>query len=259
MRYFLEVAYEGTNFHGWQAQKNTLKTVQSILEEGLSKILRTQTAIVGSGRTDTGVHCKKQFAHFDTENSTDIEDLQYRMNSFLPAQIAISNIFPVVETAHARFDAFLRTYQYHVITQKNPFLINQAHFHRKKLDNTSFEKMNQAAEFLLKHTNFESFSKIKTQVNHFECTINKAIWTKEEGNNNASMGEYWKFTISANRFLRGMVRAVVGSLFLVGEGKIEIHDFEKIILDKNRKSAGFSVPSNGLFLVEVEYPKEIFL
>lgn len=255
MRYFLEVAYEGTNFHGWQAQKNTLKTVQSIIEEGLSKILRVETAIVGSGRTDTGVHCKKQFAHFDTQNQIDIEDLQYRMNSFLPPQIAISTIFPVVETAHARFDACLRTYHYHVITRKNPFLINHAHFHRKKLDNTSFEKMNQAAEFLLKHTNFESFSKVKTQVNNFECVISKAIWTKEEDNQT----EHWKFTISANRFLRGMVRAVVGSLFLVGEGKIEIEDFEKIILDKNRKSAGVSVPSNGLFLVEVEYPKEIFL
>ncbi len=255
MRYFLEVAYEGTNYHGWQVQKNTPKTVQGIIEEGLSKILRIPISIMGSGRTDTGVHCKKQFAHFDIEETIDVEDLKYRMNSFLPPQIAISNIFPVVEMAHARFDAFLRTYHYHVITEKNPFLINHAHFQRKKLDENSFEKMNQAAEFLLKHTNFESFSKVKTQVNNFECVINKAIWTKEED----SQTEYWRFTISANRFLRGMVRAVVGSLFLVGEGKIEIEDFEKIILDKNRNSAGVSVPSNGLFLVEVEYPKEIFL
>ncbi len=257
MRYFLEVAYEGTNYHGWQAQNNTPKTIQAIIEDGLSKILRTQTPIVGSGRTDTGVHCKKQFAHFDTEKEIDTEDLKYRMNSFLPPQIAISNILPVRETAHARFDAFLRSYHYHLITEKNPFLINHAHFHRKKggFDKNGFDKMNEAAKFLLKHTNFESFSKVKTQVNNFECDISKAIWTKEQ----ASQTEYWRFTISANRFLRGMVRAVVGSLFLVGEGKIEIHDFEKIILDKNRKSAGFSVPSNGLFLVEVEYPKEIFL
>jgi tRNA pseudouridine38-40 synthase len=259
MRYFLEVAYEGTNYHGWQAQNNTSKTIQAIIEDGLSKILRTQTAIVGSGRTDTGVHCKKQFAHFDIENENgnkiDTEDLKYRMNSFLPPQIAISNVFSVLETAHARYDAFLRTYHYHVITEKSPFLINHAHFHRKPLNNESFEKMNKAADFLVQHTNFESFSKVKTQVNNFECVIHKAIWTKEED----SLGQYWKFTISANRFLRGMVRAIVGSLFLVGEGKIEIEDFEKIILDKNRKSAGFSVPSNGLFLVEVEYPREIFL
>jgi len=255
MRYFLEVAYEGTNYHGWQSQNNTPKTIQAIIEDGLSKILRTQTPIVGSGRTDTGVHCKKQFAHFDTENEVNVDDLKYRMNSFLPPQIAISTIFPVVETAHARFDAFLRTYHYHVVLEKNPFLINHAHFHRKGLNDTSFEKMNKAAEYLSKHTNFESFSKIKTQVNHFECDISTAIWTKEEG----SQADYWRFPISANRFLRGMVRAVVGSLFLVGEGKIEINDFEKIILDKNRKSAGFSVPSNGLFLVDVEYPKQIFL
>jgi tRNA pseudouridine38-40 synthase len=255
MRYFLEVAYEGTNYHGWQSQNNTSNTIQGIIEDGLSKILRTPTSIMGSGRTDTGVHCKKQFAHFDIENDVDTEDLKYRMNSFLPPQIAISTIFPVVETAHARFDAFLRTYHYYVITEKNPFRINHAHFHRKKLDDTSFEKMNQAADYLLKHTNFESFSKVKTQVKNFECVITKAIWTKEEDNQT----EYWRFTISANRFLRGMVRAVVGSLFLVGEGKIEIDDFEKIILEKNRNAAGFSVPSNGLFLVEVEYPKEIFV
>lgn len=252
MRYFLEVAYEGTNYHGWQSQNNTSKTIQASIEEGLSKILRTPTPIVGSGRTDTGVHCKKQFAHFDTQNDIDTEDLKYRMNSFLPPQIAISKIFPVVETVHARFDAFLRTYHYHVVLEKNPFRINHAHFHRKQLD---FEKMNQAASYLLKYTNFESFSKVKTQVNNFECVISNAIWTKEED----SLGEYWKFTISANRFLRGMVRAVVGSLFLVGEGRIHIEDFEKIILDKNRNSAGISVPSNGLFLVDVEYPKEIFL
>ncbi|AFM03505.1 pseudouridylate synthase I [Bernardetia litoralis DSM 6794] len=252
MRYFLELAYEGTNYHGWQAQNNTPKTIQAIIEDGLSKILRVQTPIVGSGRTDTGVHCKKQFAHFDTSTEISTDDLKYRMNSFLPPQIAISKVLPVTETAHARFDAFLRTYHYHLITEKNPFLINHAHFHRKHLD---FEKMNQAAEFLLKHTNFESFSKVKTQVKNFECAIDKAIWTKEEG----SQADYWRFTISANRFLRGMVRAVVGSLFLVGEGKIGIEDFEKIILDKNRKSAGISVPANGLFLVEVEYPAAIFL
>ncbi len=255
MRYFLEVAYEGTNYHGWQSQNNTPKTVQAIIEDGLSKILRTQTPITGSGRTDTGVHCKKQFAHFDVENEVNVEDLKYRMNSFLPPQIAILKVIPVVETAHARFDAFLRTYHYHVILEKSPFLINHAHFHRKGLDDTSFEKMNAAAKYLLEHKNFESFSKVKTQVSNFECDISKAIWTKEED----SQTEFWRFTVSANRFLRGMVRAIVGSLFLVGEGKIEIEEFEKIILDKNRKSAGFSVPSNGLFLVDVEYPKEIFV
>lgn len=258
MRYFLEVAYEGTNYHGWQSQNNTPKTIQAIVEDGLSKILRTPTPIVGSGRTDTGVHCKKQFAHFDTENEINVGDLKYRMNSFLPPQIAILKVLPVTETAHARFDAFLRTYHYHVILEKSPFLINHAHFHRKGLNDTSFDKMNQAAEYLLKHTNFESFSKVKTQVNNFECDISKAIWTKE-GENNNGQSDYWRFTISANRFLRGMVRAVVGSLFLVGEGKIKINDFEKIILDKNRKSAGVSVPSEGLFLVDVKYPREIFL
>ncbi|WP_338768618.1 tRNA pseudouridine(38-40) synthase TruA [Bernardetia sp. ABR2-2B] len=257
MRYFLEVAYEGTNYHGWQAQKNTPKTIQAIVEDGLSKILRKETPIMGSGRTDTGVHCKKQFAHFDTDNKIDTENLKYRMNSFLPPQIAITNILPVLETAHARYDAFLRTYHYHVVLEKNPFLTNHAYFHRKKrdLDENSFDRMNEAAKFLLKHKNFESFSRVKTQVNHFECDISKAIWTKEKG----SQADYWRFTISANRFLRGMVRAVVGSLFLVGERQIEIEDFEKIILDKNRKSAGFSVPSEGLFLVDVEYPKEIFV
>ena len=259
MRYFLEVAYEGTNYHGWQSQNNTPKTIQAIIEEGLSKILREKTPIIGSGRTDTGVHCKKQFAHFDTSTEVDTENIKYRMNSFLPPQIAIKNIFPVLETAHARYDAFLRTYHYHVITKKNPFLIHHAHFHRKTILVNGFEKMNQAATYLLKHKNFESFSKVKTQVNHFECDISKAVWTKEQHNSTTNLDDYWRFTISANRFLRGMVRAVVGSLFLVGEGKVEVEDFEKIILNKNRKSAGFSVPSNGLFLVDVKYPKEIFL
>ncbi|WP_291727106.1 tRNA pseudouridine(38-40) synthase TruA [Bernardetia sp.] len=251
MRYFLEVAYEGTNFHGWQAQKNTPKTVQGSIENALSKILRIETPIVGSGRTDTGVHCRKQFAHFDTEKEVSTKDLKHRMNSFLPPQIAIANILPVKDTAHARFDAFSRTYHYHLLLEKNPFLINQAHTHRKQLD---FEKMNKTAEILLKYTDFESFSKVKTQVNNFECNISKAVWTKEVENGI----EFYRFTISANRFLRGMVRAVVGSLFLVGEGKIEISDFEQIILDKNRKSAGSAVPAEGLFLVDVEYPKEIF-
>ncbi len=196
MRHFLEIAYEGTNYHGWQSQNNTPKTIQSIIEDGLSKILRTQTPVTGSGRTDTGVHCKKQFAHFDTSTKINVEDLKYRMNSFLPPQIAILKVIPVIETAHARFDAFLRIYHYHVILEKNPFLINHAHFHRKNkgLDDSRFEKMNKAAEYLLNHTNFESFSKVKTQVSNFECEISKAIWTKEKD----SQTEFWRFTISAN-------------------------------------------------------------
>lgn len=197
---------------------------------------------MGAGRTDTGVHAKIMFAHFDFDSEIDIKNCVHKLNSFLPKDIAVFDIIKVHDDAHARFDATKRTYEYHINTSKEVFLNELSWYCQKELD---FNLMNQAANILLNHTNFQCFSKVNTDVNTFDCTITEAYWQKE---NNKLI-----FTISANRFLRNMVRAIVGTLINVGLNKITTDDFNNIIESKNRSEAGFSVPAHGLYLTEIDY------
>lgn len=247
MRYFFEIAYNGTNYAGWQSQQNATG-VQAIVEQSLSKLLRTEIKIVGSGRTDTGVHCEQQFFHSDIEKDFDAQNLVLRMNSLLPSDISIYSIRKVKADASARYSAVERTYQYRITRKKNPFVEKLACHYFKPLD---LRTLNKAASLLLGEHDFESFSKVKTDVNHFVCEIKKATW--EESNDTL------EFTITANRFLRGMVRAIVGTLLDVGSGKITVSEFQSIIKSKDRKKAGANVPPYGLYLTKVKYPSSIFL
>lgn len=197
---------------------------------------------MGAGRTDTGVHAKEMFAHFDFENPIETENAVHKINSFLPSDISVFNIIPVHNDAHARFDAKKRTYQYHINTFKNPFSENLSWYYHKNLD---IDLMNEAAKILFNHIDFESFSKTNTDVNTYNCIIYEAFWKQE---NNILV-----FTISADRFLRNMVRAIVGTLVYVGLHKISLEDFNEIIISKNRSNAGFSVPACGLYLTKIEY------
>lgn len=247
MRYLLEIAYKGTAYHGWQVQKNA-NTVQDELNKALFTYFKTKIDTIGSGRTDTGVHCEQQFAHFDFPEKIQINDVIYRINAMLPKDILVKNIVHVPPDFNARFDAISRSYQYRISKSKNPFLINQCCLYYR--DYIDVEKMNSAAQILLQHTDFQSFSKYKTEVNHFECTIFEAIWKEENG--------LLIFYITANRFLRGMVRAIVGTLLEIGTGKLPVSEFEKILLLKDRKYAKFAAPPEGLFLTKVTYPSTIF-
>lgn len=247
LRFFLEIAYKGTAYHGWQIQKNAV-SVQEVLNKSLSKILSEKVETIGSGRTDTGVHALMQFVHLDSEKDLSEEKYLYRFNKLLPPDISIKSIHPVITEANARFDATLRSYEYRIINVKDPFLQDLCYPFFKKVD---VEKMNLAAELLLKKDNFESFSKVKTEVNHFICKITHAEWIR----NNENL----TFFVSADRFLRGMVRTIVGTLLNVGSGKISVKDFEDIIDSKDRKEAGWAAPAQGLFYTRVEYPEHIFL
>jgi tRNA pseudouridine38-40 synthase len=247
MRYFFEVTYDGSNYNGWQNQANALG-VQQVIEDTLSKLLRQKISIVGSGRTDTGVHCVQQFFHTDIQAEIKKQEFLQRLNSFLPKDIAIRDVLPVKPDAHARYDARQRSYEYHITTTKNPLLVGRAFHFFKKYD---FSLMNEAAEFLIGEHDFTSFSKVKTDVNHFMCTIKTAHWKEKD--------DLLIFNISANRFLRGMVRAIVGTLLDVGTQKISIKEFQSIVKSKDRKKAGMNVPAEGLYLTEVKYPKNIFL
>jgi tRNA pseudouridine38-40 synthase len=246
LRYFLEVSYRGTNYHGWQIQNNAL-SVQQVLEEKLSVLLKSETETIASGRTDTGVHGRQQFVHFDTSGELPPNFL-YRLNCILPRDISANSLVPVLPDAHARFDAISREYEYHITTVKNPFLQGLAWEFGKPLD---FDLMNKAAEKLLHYDDFECFSKVHTDVATFLCKIEKAEFTKK--------GTDVIFTIRANRFLRGMVRAIVGTLTDVGLGKLQPDQFESIICSKNRKNAGAQAPPEGLFLTKIAYPPSIFL
>ncbi len=197
---------------------------------------------MGAGRTDTGVHAKEMYAHFDLEKPFDISNTIHKLNSFLPKDIVIYDIFTVADDAHTRFDATKRTYEYHINIFKDAFLLEQSWYFRQKLD---LDLMNEAAGILLKHTDFQCFSKVNTDVNTFDCTIFEAQWNQENGK--------LIFTISANRFLRNMVRSIVGTLINIGLHKITLDDFESIIESKNRDKAGFSVPAHGLYLTKIEY------
>ena len=247
MRYFFEITYDGTKYNGWQNQANALG-VQQVVEETLSKLLHEKISIVGSGRTDTGVHCIQQFFHADIQTEMERQEFLQRLNSFLPKDIAIRDILPVKPEAHARYNARERAYEYHITTRKNPLLVGRAFYFFKKCD---ISLMNEAAALLVGEHDFTSFSKVKTDVNHFVCTIKKAHWIKQ--------GDLMIFSISANRFLRGMVRAIVGTLLDVGSQKISIKEFQSIIKSKDRKKAGMNVPPEGLYLTQVKYPKNIFL
>lgn len=241
MRYFIKLAYNGTNYHGWQVQPNA-SSVQETLNKALSVILNEEINIMGAGRTDTGVHAKEMFAHFDYNPTLEIDSVLHKLNSYLPKDIVIYDIIPVRDDAHARFDAKKRTYNYYITSVKDVFSQEESWYYHQNLD---VELMNQAAKILLNHTDFQCFSKVNTDVNTFNCTISEAYWTQE---NNQLI-----FTISADRFLRNMVRAIVGTLVNVGLHKITLSDFNSIIENKNRNEAGFSVPAQGLFLKKIEY------
>jgi tRNA pseudouridine38-40 synthase len=247
MRYRFEISYHGTHSAGWQSQKNA-KGVQEVVENALSKILREEIKIDGSGRTDTGVHCEQQFFHADIEKPFETNNLLLRVNSFLPKDIAIQSARKIKSTASARYDATERTYRYRITRVKNPFLDGLAWHYFKTAD---IQTMNKAAALLVGEHDFECFSKVKTDVNHFLCTIHKAVWKGEK--------DELEFTISANRFLRGMVRAIVGTLLDVGSGKTSLKEFQAIIHSRNRRKAGANVPPYGLYLIKVKYPNSIFI
>jgi len=244
MRYFVELAYNGTPFFGWQRQPKQL-SIQEVLEDSFSLLLKNIIELTGCGRTDTGVHAKQYFAHFDyTEPLSDVkcEKLLQKLNSFLPKEIVIYHIYKVAEDLHARFSALERTYRYYVATSKDPFRFQNSYRVFEKLD---MEAMNSAASFLLGNKDFTSFSKLHTDVNNNFCEIKTAFWEQQN--------DQLVFTITANRFLRNMVRAIVGTLLLVGKGKISTSDFEEIVLQQDRGKAGMSAPAHGLFLEEIKY------
>ncbi|GAB3700679.1 tRNA pseudouridine(38-40) synthase TruA [Spirosoma flavus] len=242
MRYFLQLAYRGTNYHGWQRQPNGL-SVQEVLETALTTVLRQPIAIVGSGRTDAGVHAGEQFAHFETDVALPTHLLR-SLNSLIPRDIAVYDCFPVRADDHARFTATYRYYKYHISRRKDPFREGLTYLFTLPLN---VARMNEAASILLNYTDFESFSKVKTDVKTFDCRIDRAEW-EEKANGDLV------FHIQANRFLHGMVRAIVGTLLAVGQERLSVNDFEQIILARDRKKAGRAAPAEGLSLVEVGYP-----
>ncbi|TKG88881.1 tRNA pseudouridine(38-40) synthase TruA [Puteibacter caeruleilacunae] len=245
-RYFIQLAYCGTAYHGWQIQPNA-NSVQETLEKALSTILREEIKVTGAGRTDTGVHASFFVAHFDCGKViNDTEKLAFRLNSFLPQDIAIQKIFEVDEEAHARFGAVERSYKYFVSREKSAFNNDFVARHHAVLD---IDKMNEAALKLFNYTDFTSFSKLHTDVKTNNCEVTYAKWEAH--------GDLMVFTVSADRFLRNMVRAIVGTLFQVGSGKISVDRFAEIIELKDRGLAGTSAPASGLYLVDVVYPKEI--
>lgn len=245
MRYFVQFSYNGKAYHGWQNQPNAI-TVQQVLVKAFSTLLRTDVSLMGAGRTDTGVHAKQMFAHFEMDKNEDVEDLIYKLNSFLPEDIAVQEIFEVLPDAHARFDAIERTYEYWVTKEKNPFYVEAAYFLKHPLE---IEKMNEAAALLLENKDFECFSKSNTDVHTYLCDITEASWKQKD--------DVLIFTITANRFLRNMVRAIVGTLLDVGTGKSTMADVKSIINSKDRSKAGYSVPAKGLYLTCISYPNTI--
>lgn len=255
MRYFIELSYDGTAYHGWQIQPNG-SSVQETLQQALSMILRTDVAVTGAGRTDAGVHAAMMVAHFDVEdslpappvregdaNQTAEDYLTYRLNGVLPHDIAIHKIYPVPDDMHARFSARARTYYYYVHTRKSPFLRDRSW---RLVSTPDFDAMNRAAATLFEYEDFTSFSKVNTDTKTNICHVTSAQWVR--------LSDFeWRFEITADRFLRNMVRAIVGTLIEVGRGTLGIDGFRKVIEQKNRSAAGDSVPARGLFLQTVEY------
>ena len=245
MRYFVQFSYLGSAYHGWQKQPNA-RTVQQEMERCFTTLLREPIELVAAGRTDTGVHAHEMYAHFDIDKLDDEKTLVYRLNSFLPEDIAVKRLIAVNPESHARFSALQRTYIYTIVSKKNPFLFQTAYYSKMAYD---IELMNTAAELLIGHKDFECFSKSRTDVKTYMCDISFARWEQNE--------DQLIFTISADRFLRNMVRAVVGTLLDVGLGKKSLKDVKTIIKNKDRSLAGVSVPAKGLSLVRVQYPEEM--
>lgn len=242
MRYFIEFAYNGKNYCGWQSQPHS-PSVQETLNKALSTLLRTEIDVTGAGRTDTGVHARQMYAHFDHTEIADTTALVQRLNSFLPKDIVVFRFIPLHDDAHARFDATARTYEYHIHTFKDAFVHEGSWYHFHPLD---IERMNQAAKVLFNHIDFKCFSKTHTDVKTFNCKVTEAYWKHD--------GTRLVFTVKADRFLRNMVRAIVGTLVNVGLGKMTVEDFNAVIESRNRSNAGASVPAHGLYLTKVEYP-----
>ena len=247
-KYFIELAYKGTKFHGWQFQPNAV-SVQECLEKAMSTITRDTITVMGAGRTDTGVHASYFVAHFESvQLNLDQHDFTHKLNRFLPEDISIFGIYKVASEAHARFDAVSRTYQYHLNLRKEPFTIETSWYFFRQPD---VDKMNKSCRILFEYIDFTSFSKLHTDVKTNNCNIVQAEW-KQQGNS-------LKFTVQADRFLRNMVRAMVGTLLEVGIGKMDVAGFRHVIERKDRGAAGLSVPAHGLFLTDIEYPATIFM
>ena len=252
MRYFIKFSYLGTDFHGSQRQPNG-NTVQETMEKALAMIFREEVPLTFAGRTDAGVHAREMYAHFDIANSqlplANSHNIVFRLNGILPNSIAIHDVLPVTDDAHARFSATRRTYEYHVVDHKDPFLCQQATRIRPGLD---FAAMNEAAKYLIGKQDFASFCRSNTDVKTTICDLTRAEWQVLDNGHAV-------FTIAADRFLRNMVRAVVGTLFEVGRGKMTKEQFAEVITKQTRTAAGDSAPAEGLFLVQIDYPQELFL
>lgn len=245
-RYFIRLAFDGTPYHGWQIQPNAI-TVQQVLNDALTMMLREPVNLTGCGRTDTGVHAEMFYAHMDLKQdlSPDAsQKLVHQLNSYLDDTIAVSSVFPVLSQMHARFSARARTYRYRILRKKNPFLSRFSYTCFTPLD---LELMNRGADFLISVNDFTSYSKVNSDVKSHICQVTKAQWRKEN--------DQLIFEIRADRFLRNMVRAIVGTLMELGQEKISFDQLRQITASRNRSDAGESVPASGLALVEVEYPE----
>lgn len=249
-RYFIELSFDGSSYHGWQVQPNAV-SIQELLSGALTTLLREDTGLTGSGRTDTGVHALNYTAHFTTQaplEKTDLQKLTYKLNRILPSSIAIQQIRQVKPDAHARFSAHSRSYDYIICRRKDPFMVNRAWLMERPLD---FDLMQDVSEKLLHLEDFKSFSRSNTQVHNYLCNVTSASWREE--------GHLWIFNIRANRFLRNMVRAIVGTIADVGLKKITATQFDAIVESKNRSNAGYSVPGYGLYFLGAEYEENIFV
>jgi tRNA pseudouridine38-40 synthase len=244
-RYFLEVSYKGTNFSGFQVQANAV-TIQEEIEKAFRILQKDELVLTGSSRTDAGVHALQNFFHFDYDKPIHAHFI-YKMNAIISDDIVIKKLIPVKADAHCRFDAISREYKYFIYRRKDPFMKDRGYFYPYKLD---LEKMQQAAEMIKVYQDFTSFSKRKTQVKSFICDIQQSEWQLEDGT--------ILYYVQADRFLRGMVRALVATMLLVGRGKISVDQFQKIIKQKDSTQAYFAVPAHGLFLVAVNYPENYF-
>lgn len=245
MRYFIQLSYKGTAYHGWQVQKNA-RSVQELVNKALSTVLRSPIETLGCGRTDTGVHARQLFAHFDYEKEFSPDKVLIALNGLLPHDIAVQDIFEVADNAHARFDAIARTYEYHICFDKDPFLTNFAwHIHQRP----AIDEMNRACSILIDHADFSCFSKSHTQVKTNICKISEAMWKMDD--------KELVFYITADRFLRNMVRAIVGTMLQIGKGELSSDQFVQILESKDRSMAGMSVPAEGLYLCKIEYPYEL--
>ena len=247
LRYFLEIAYDGTHYHGWQEQRNA-RGIQEVIADALSLLLKSRIPITGSGRTDTGVHALQQVAHIDLPEPVDTDHLLHRLNRFLPGDIAIHRIYRVKDDAHARYSATARTYEYRITGIKDPFLAGRAWYLRTPPD---LPLMNEASAMLLDYKDFEAFSRVKTDVKNFRCDLSYARWIPD--------GPLYRFNIRSDRFLRGMVRTLVGTLVDLSFGKISLDQFRKIIVRKDRRQAGPAAPAHGLYLLKVEYPVDLLV